>query len=51
VRYYQHGKRHRLDGPAIDMINGIKLWFYNDIQVNCHSQEEFESLIKLKAFW
>ena len=25
--WYQDGKRHRLDGPAIDLANGSKYWY------------------------
>jgi hypothetical protein len=42
---------HRLDGPAIEYINGNKYWYVNDKRINCSSQEEFERLMKLKAFW
>ena len=27
--WYQNGKRHREDGPAIEMANGSKEWFLN----------------------
>jgi hypothetical protein len=25
--WYHHGKRHRIDGPAIEWVNGIKEWY------------------------
>ena len=28
--WYQNGKRHRLDGPAIEYANGTKGWYQND---------------------
>jgi hypothetical protein len=49
--WYSHGIRHRMDGPAIIWYNGPKYWYYNGTHIPCSSQEEFEKLIKLKAFW
>jgi len=46
-----HGKLHREDGPAIEYIHGNRYWYYNDKAIDCGSQEEFERLIKIKAFW
>jgi hypothetical protein len=50
--YFCH-QRHRLDGPAIEfpINNNLKEWWYYDKKIDCHSQEEFEKWIKLKAFW
>ena len=28
--WYQNGKFHREDGPAIEYANGCKYWFQND---------------------
>lgn len=47
---------HRLDGPA---KVGLALpgtepdveWWYHGTHVRCKSQEEFERMLKLKAFW
>ena len=49
--WYQNGKPHRLDGPAIEFVSGSKEWFYHGQYIECSSQEVFERLIKLKAFW
>jgi len=53
--YWIDGVRHRLDGPASYTIgpDGIsnERWFYRGIDIGCSSQEEFEGLLKLKAFW
>lgn len=49
--WYQYGKPHRLDGPAIERANGSKVWRYQGKYINCHSQQEFEKLLKLKSFW
>lgn len=46
-----HGKYHREDGPAVEHANGHKEWWLNGKHINCSSQEEFERLLKLKAFW
>lgn len=48
VDYY----KHNLDGPAVELTeNNIKEWYCNGIKMPCSSQEEFEMLLKLKAFW
>ena len=49
--YFQNGKRHRLDGPAIELWDGRKFWYYQDQEINCSTQEEFDRLIKLKILW
>jgi hypothetical protein len=49
--WYINGKLHRIDGPAIKFSNGAECWYFNDTFIQCSSQEEFERLIKLKAFW
>jgi len=41
---------HRLDGPAITSF-GKNYWWYHGRFINCKTQEEFERLIRLKAFW
>jgi hypothetical protein len=46
-----NGKLHRVNGPACDYNNGDKSWYFNDEQISCSSQEEFEKLLRLKAFW
>ena len=28
--WYANGKRHRLDGPALEYADGTKFWFVND---------------------
>ncbi|CAB4196760.1 hypothetical protein UFOVP1290_280 [uncultured Caudovirales phage] len=50
--FNKEGQLHRLNGPAIYYPDGKDcLWFINHKQIPCNSQEEFERLIKLKAFW
>ena len=51
IKNYQYGKRHRIDGPACEWINGTKEWWFEDKRIDCNSQEEFERLIKMKLFW
>jgi len=29
-RWYLNGKRHRIDGPAVEYTNGYKAWYFND---------------------
>jgi hypothetical protein len=45
------GLYHREDGPAVTNTYGSQYWFYEGKQIQCSSQEEFERLLKLKAFW
>ncbi len=49
--WYINNKRHREDGPAIEYVDGVKKWYLNGIHIPCTSQEQFEKLMKLKAFW
>jgi len=49
--WYLHGELHRADGPAIEYSNGKNSWYLNDKPINCLTQEAFERLLKLKAFW
>ena len=49
--WFLNGKRHREDGPACEYVNGDKSWWYHGKYIDCKSQEEFERLLKLKAFW
>lgn len=46
-----HQFLHRLDGPAAEYTNGDKKWWYEGEEIKCSSQQEFEKLLKLKAFW
>jgi len=49
--WYFNGVPHREDGPAMDN-KFEKFWFWHGKYFkNCKSQEEFERLLKLKAFW
>ena len=41
---------HREDGPAVIHPNGKSFWWYEGEYIDCKSQEEFERLLKLKAF-
>ena len=50
-RWYLHGKCHREDGPAIEWADGDKWWYFDGIRISCSSQQEFERIIRLKAFW
>jgi hypothetical protein len=48
--YYMNGKLHREDGPAIDWADE-KAYYYKGERTECTSQQEFERLLRLKAFW
>jgi hypothetical protein len=49
--WYINGKLHREDGPAMMFNNDRSYWYYHGNEIDCSSQEEFERLLKLKAFW
>jgi hypothetical protein len=49
--WYKNGKLHRENSPAVEFADGTKSWWLNGKQLNCQSQEEFERLVRLKAFW
>jgi len=48
--WYQNGKRHRLDGPAIERSNGYKAWYQNG---KCHRLDgpAIESSNGDKSWW
>jgi asparagine N-glycosylation enzyme membrane subunit Stt3 len=48
--WYKNGLPHRIDGPASEYYS-VKSWWMNGIQISCKTQEEFERLMRLKAFW
>jgi hypothetical protein len=49
--WYLNGKLHREDGPAVEWSIDNKFWYLNNVRIPCKTQEEFERLMKLKAFW
>jgi hypothetical protein len=50
LEYWVHGKLHRENGPAIISSYGMYLWYFNDKEIRCTSQKEFERIIKLRLF-
>ena len=51
IQYWSYGKVHRMDGPAIIFSNGRERWYYQGKKLDCSNQEEFDKLVKLRAFW
>lgn len=50
--WYVGGILHREDGPAIIHSDGKEFWYYRGWQIkNISSLREYNSYIKLKAFW
>jgi hypothetical protein len=47
-KYYLNGKLHRVDGPAIEYPCGFKEYY---LYGKYKTYQEFEKLVKLKAFW
>jgi len=46
-----NGNLHRLLGPAVIWPDGYKAWWVDGKKIECTTQEEFERLMKLRAFW
>jgi hypothetical protein len=42
---------HKLDGPFIERSDGKQEWWVDGKKLDCSTQEEFERLMKLRAFW
>ena len=51
TEWYKNNLHHREDGPACEWPNGDKEWWFQGKRIDCNSQEEFEMLMKLRAFW
>ena len=50
--WFFDGKLHRINGPAIDWkVEGRFVWALHGVRVDCTTQEEFEQLMRMKAFW
>ena len=51
--WFWHGERHRTAGPARIYHNRTdeKEWWVNGERIYCKTQEEFEKLMRMKAFW
>jgi hypothetical protein len=49
--YLLNDNFHRVEGPAVELHNGIKGWWVNGKLIPCTTQEQFERLMRLKAFW
>jgi len=51
--YYQDGSlvKENLVTGLFEPQNGGKVWYIDGILTDATSQEEFEKLLKLKAFW
>jgi len=42
IRWYQNGKCHRLDGPAVEYANGTKYWYIEGVE---YSEEQFNQKV------
>jgi hypothetical protein len=52
IGHHVNGRLHREDGPAEEwQLKNHKAWFVKGKKLDCNTQEEFEQLMKLKAFW
>jgi hypothetical protein len=49
--WFRHGKRHREDGPAVIFPDGRKEWWLHNKKIECSTQQQFERLMNLRAFW
>jgi hypothetical protein len=41
---------HREDGPAFIFKTGKEFWYYKGLEIKCNNLEDFQRIIKLKAF-
>jgi hypothetical protein len=46
--WQQHGKLHRLDGPAID-FRYRKEYYIDGERINCKDNEEFLRIVKMRS--
>lgn len=44
--YYHNNQLHREKGPAIELADGNKVWYYEGKKVEAKSQKDFEGIIK-----
>jgi hypothetical protein len=48
--WYQHGKKHNLNGPAVRR-GQISEWWVNDEQIDCENDQNlFERIVNMKSF-
>lgn len=47
--WYKHGAPHREDGPAIVDSSIVEYWFNGEL-INCSTDKEFKSFLKLRVF-
>lgn len=40
------GKLHRLKGPAVELTDGEKFWYFKGKRIYCSSQKDFEKQIE-----
>jgi hypothetical protein len=45
--WYFGNKLHRESGPAIELMNGGAVYYYDGKKINCSDQKEFNGLVKL----
>ena len=48
--WYLNGKRHRIDGPAIEYVDGTKYWYLNGESVNEEDVIDFNPNITEKEY-
>ena len=44
--WLQNGLFHRVGGPAVEFANGRKEWWFEGEEIDCNSQEDFESIVE-----
>jgi hypothetical protein len=49
--WFRGNRFHNMSGPARIFADGTKFWYIDGERIDVSSQEEFERLLELKAFW
>ena len=49
--WFKGNRFHNVSGPARIFADGTKHWYIDGARIDVSSQEEFERLLELKAFW
>jgi hypothetical protein len=46
----KEGQVHRIDGPAIELLDGSKSWYINGMKIVCENNEQFLEIVSMNKF-